>query len=185
MEAVETQKPSLVSHALKSGLYIGIFNAILTLLIYVIDPTIMVSMWFGIIILVINLALVIYFGSQYRKSVGGYLSFGPSFGHGYVTLVAAGLISIIFQILLYTVIDPELPELLARTSIENTVSMMESMGVSGSELDEQMYAMEESTKERFGVSGLLMGFVWSLLIYAIVALITGAFVKRNEPIDNI
>lgn len=184
METAEIEKPSPFAHALKSGLYVGIINALLTIILYVVDPTILANFGVGFGIILLNFVLVIVFGIQYRKEVGGYLSFGQAFLHGFLTFAVAGLIGILFNVLLYTVIDPDLPEVIAAAAMENTAEMLEGMGMAAGDIDAAMAEAEASTLDQYSVAGMLMSYVWALIIYAIVALITGLIVKKNEPVEN-
>ena len=69
--------------SLKSGLYVGIFGIIVSLLIYIIDPALFVKWWLGLGLIVINIVLVVYFGIQYRKNEEneGLLSFKEAYVH--------------------------------------------------------------------------------------------------------
>ena len=172
-------------NAVKSGVILGIINIIITALIYVVDPSLFVAWWFGLLILVVNVVIVVVMGIKYRNGIGGYMSFGNAFMHGFITLVMAGLLGTLFNILLYTVIDPDLSTYIAEESMENTARMMENFGADDNEIDEVLNDMEESTAERFTITGLSIQFLWSILVAAVIALITGLIVRKNEPIEDI
>jgi hypothetical protein len=176
-----TTAPTLVNHALRFGLIMGIIAIVLTLLLYVVDYSLLANWKIGILFLCIFLGYVIYAGINYRNSIGGFLSYGKAWQHGFLVLASAGLINILFAIILYNVIDPELPQKLTDVSIENAEKMLAGFGLSGDELDEQMEKMREDVPKRFSVSGQLISYLWALLIYAIISVITSIFVKRNEP----
>ncbi len=178
------ENESLPLNALKAGLTIGLINIVITVLLYVVDSALFAKWWVGILILVLNLVLVIVFGIKYRNSIGGFIPFGKAFLHGYITLIAGALLGLIFNILLYNVIDPDLPGVITDASIEATGSMMQSMGAPSDSIDETLAELETTMPQRFSTIGLVKQYGWTLLISAVVALITGLIVKKNEPIGE-
>ncbi|MEQ6166772.1 MULTISPECIES: DUF4199 domain-containing protein [unclassified Ekhidna] len=168
------------NHAIKSGLMVGVIGIVLTLLLYIVNAALLVSMWM-LLFFIVFLALVCYFGIQHRNEIGGYMSFGKAWVYSMQVFIAAGLLSTIFNLLLYNVIDPELPEMLADQSVENAESMMRNFGMPEDQMDEALEKTRSDTLDRFTVSGSVMGFLWGLIIYAILSLITGAIIKKKEP----
>ncbi|WP_420318032.1 DUF4199 domain-containing protein [Ekhidna sp.] len=168
------------NHAIKSGLIVGVIGIVLTLLIYIVNASLLVSMWMFLFLLVF-IVLVCYFGIQHRNEIGGYMSFGKAWVYSMQVFIAAGILSTIFNILLYNVIDPELPQLLADQSVENAESMMRNFGMPEDQMDEALEKTRVDTLDRLSVSGTLIGFLWGLIIYAIFSLITGAIIKKKEP----
>ena len=57
-EELEEAKTPL-QHGLKFGLILGMVSAIITILIYVIDPTLLANKWFGIIMIYVFFGLVV------------------------------------------------------------------------------------------------------------------------------
>ena len=168
------------NHAIKSGLMVGVISIVLTLLIYIVNPAGLASMWMLLFFLVF-IALVSYFGIQHRKEIGGYMAFGKAWVYSMTMLVVAGLVMTIFNILLYNVIDPELPTILADQAVENAESMMSRFGMPEDQMDEALEKTRTDTLDRFTVMGSIKGFLFGLIFYAILALITGAIIKKNEP----
>lgn len=177
----ENATPSFMNHALKHAVILGIVSVVLTLGAYAIDYTLLAAMSFGFISLGVYLAYGIYASINYRNEIGGYLSFGKAFQHGFVVFAVSALISTLFAILLYTVIDPELPAKITEAAMENAEKMLEGFGMSGDQLDEALAKTQEDTAKRYTVSGLAMSYVFTLIGCAIFALISGAIAKKKEP----
>lgn len=175
------QSNDLFKHAAKQGVIMGLIGVVLTTLIYLVDYTIMANMWFGLGMFAFFIGFVIYSGITYRNSVGGYLPYGKAFQHGYVTFLVGGVVGSIFSILLYTVIDPQLPQNLTDQIVENTEQMMQRFGAPEDQIDTQLEQMRKEMPERFSALGVIKQFAWGLLIYAILTAITSLFVKRNPP----
>lgn len=180
----EEKAPTLLSHALKWGVIAGAVSIALVVILYVVDYTMMVQLKFLLVSLLISLGLVSYAGVDYRKTVGGFLPYGKAWQHGYVTFVTSGLIYTLFAMLLYFVIDPELPEKLVEASLENARTMMENFGAPADQIDTEVEKARARTENQFTAGGLATGFGISLIIYAILASITALFARKNPPIDQ-
>lgn len=173
--------PSFINHAIKHALILGGISVVLTLAAYAIDYTLLASMWFGIISLVIYIGYGIYASINYRNEIGGYLSFGKAFQHGFVVFAVSALVSTIFTILLYTVIDPELPGKVTEVAVENAGKMMEGFGMPEEQMEEALAKTQEDTAKRYTPVGLATGYGFTLIGCAIFALISGAIAKKKEP----
>lgn len=180
MEPQAQQSNTPARAALNAGLVIGLVMLAINFIIYFIDYSFLVAAWYGISVLVIFFALVIYFGSQYRKEIGGYMDFGAAFQFSFVTLIISGLISTLGNMLLYFVIDPGLPELLVETQLENMVAMLDSFGAGDSISGDQIDEMRSDMANSFTIAGQFKAFGISLIVYAILALILGAILKKRD-----
>lgn len=177
----QTTSPTLINDTVKHGGILGIISIALTLVFYVVDYALLADWKVGLFSFAIFIGYAIYAGIGYRKEIGGFLSFGKAFQHGFLIFAISALISTIFNILLYTVIDPELPAKVTEVAVENAEKMMEGFGMSGDAMDEAMAKTRKDTEERYTIVGLAMGYVWALIGCAVFALITGAIVKKKEP----
>ncbi|MBN7817909.1 DUF4199 domain-containing protein [Algoriphagus pacificus] len=167
--------------AIQPGLTIGLVSLALTFIAYFIDATLLGSAWFGLIAIVIFFVLIIYFGKQYRTEIGGYMTFGTAFNFSFIAILISGIISLIGQLLLFHVIDPSLAGVLSDQAFENALSMMENFGASADSMSpEQLEDMRANTSRQFTLSGQLMGFGIGIIIYAIIALILAAILKKRD-----
>lgn len=182
MEETSTPQVSLVQHAAKWGAIIGGASVVLTLLIYIVDYTLLAN-WKMLILLLVFLGLVIYAGINYRNQIGGYLAYGKAFQHSFVTFAVMGIITTIFTMLLYTVIDTELPAKLIEVSIENAQKMMEGFGMPEDQMDKALEDARTRSVDQFSIVGLAKGYGFGLILYAILSLIGALFVRKNEPVE--
>ena len=149
------------------------------MIVYIIDPLLMIKWWFSLSSLVLFIALVSYFGIQYREMLGGFVSFKIAYIYSILTFVLAGLIGTAFSILLFQVIDPDLPQLMSEAIIEQTVEMMEGFGANQEIIDEAIEDADPAAS--FTVMGQIKSFGMVLIFYAVMSLITGAIIKRKVP----
>ncbi len=184
MEEQNTQPaPSLVSHAVKHGVILGVISIVIVVLCYVVDLSMLATFKFLIFILLVGLGYVIYSGINYRGEIGGYMPYGKALQHGFLVLAISGLVSTIFNLLLYNVIDPDMPQKLTDAIIANTEEMMASFGAPQDTIDQQIATMRTEMVNNFGVFGLIKSYLMALIWYAIIALITSLFVRKNEPVE--
>lgn len=177
----ENVAPSFMNHAGKHALILGGISVVLTLAAYAIDYTLLASMKFGLLSLVIYLGYGIYAGINYRNEVGGYLAFGKAFQHGFVVFAVSALISTAFNMILFTVIDPELAAKVTEVAVENAEQMMAGFGMPEDQMEEALAKTQEDTAKRYTVGGMAMGYGFTLIGCAIFALISGAIAKKKEP----
>ncbi len=167
--------------AIQPGLTIGLVSLALTFIAYFIDATLLGSAWFGLVALVVFFALIIYFGRQYRSELGGFMTFGVAFNFSFIAILISGIISLIGQVLLFHVIDPSLPGVLGDLAFENSLKMMENFGASPDSLPPgQLEEMRASTANQFTLKGQLTSFGIGIVIYAIIALILAAILKKRD-----
>lgn len=169
------------NHAIKTGLIVGVINIVLYLTIYIVDYTIMANWWLGFLLLGVAIAIVCYFGVQYRTSIGGFLEFGKAWVYSIIALAISGILGTIFSVVLYTVIDPELPGLLTEAIVEKSEKMMASFGMPDDQIEEQMEKIKEDTRSNFSALGFVKSYFISLIGYAVFALLSGAIIKKKEP----
>ncbi len=181
MEDNSTPAPTLMQHAIRWGMITAAVSIIFTMTLYVVDYTLMVQLKFLFLVLAVYFGITIYAGIDYRKSIGGFLPYGKAFQHGFLILAVSGLIASIFNLLLYFVIDTELPQKLVDASIENTRAMMEGFGAPEDSIDEALEKAKESTAEQFTITGMAKGYIMIAVFSAIMALISSLFVRKNQP----
>ena len=81
---MESKQNNYLQDIITNSLLLTSILIIYGLLIYVIDISLYVKWWYGISVLVISVALLIYFGINYRNSIGGILSYKDSFIYLYI-----------------------------------------------------------------------------------------------------
>lgn len=181
MEENATPSTTLMNHALKWGGILAGISIVVVMLIYAIDYTMMAGFSFLGIMLVVGLVFVTYAGINYRNEIGGYIPFGKAFLHGFAVFAIGGIVTTLFNLLLYKVIDPSLAENLTEAIISNTESVMQRFGAPQESIDEAIDKMREDMPNNFSTFGLLKNYFTGLIWYAILSLITGLIVKKNQP----
>ncbi|MEY3643800.1 MAG: hypothetical protein RLZZ207_494 [Bacteroidota bacterium] len=175
------QAQSPIQSAVRPGITLGLISLVLTYFAYFIDSSYLASAYFGLVAMVIFFGLIIYFGKEFRKELGGFMSFGTAFKFSFFAILISGFIGLVGSILLFHVIDPSLPQVLGDITFESQLEMMESFGASPDSLaPEVLDEMREASASNFTLIGQLKGFGFGLIAYAIIALILGAILKKKD-----
>ncbi len=177
----EKDTPTLIQHALRWGLIVGAISIAITCVLYAVDYAMLANWKTGILMFAILIGVTIYAGVNYRNEIGGFIPYGKAFQHGFVLMAVSGLIGTAFTMLLYTVIDPELPAKLTDVAIENAEKMLQGFGIPPDQMDKAMEDARRRTENQFSIKGIGMSYGIGLIIYAVLSLITSIFVKKNPP----
>jgi hypothetical protein len=179
----ETQvSESPVQHAVKNGAILGAVVMVLTILSYMVSIPFMGTFKFILLIFTLYIGFVIYFGIDYRNSIGGYIAFGKAFLHGFIMLAVAGAVGVLFGLLLYNVIDTELGQKLTDAIVTNTEESMRNFGAPEGRIESQLAQMREDMPKNFTPLGQIKGYLIGLIWNAVIVLITSLIVRKSEPV---
>lgn len=168
-------------YVLKCGLILGLIQCGLALLAYLMGLEWIVSFTFGILNILVLVAGPIYCALRWKKQEGGFLDFKTAFLIIFIVFAASGFIALGYNVLMYTVIDPEIPAQIKEAVIERTFSMMERFGAPEEAIEKAIEDIEKTDME-FTPSSLIKGYFTSWLWGAIIALVGAAIIKKNRPI---
>lgn len=159
------------------GIALGVILALITATMYSIDLKLFVSNWTGPSIFVINLIVGITLLVKTKKDLNGSFSFKEAFTTYFIAILAALLISTLFSILLFNIIDPEAKETISEYLIKYMAEMLQKFGTPASAVNEALAKMRETNP--FSTLEQLKGLVFSLALYSILGLILAAFFKSK------
>lgn len=183
----DASKSQLLSHAAKYGAILGLIHFIIFIVLYIVDPTLVVGLIYLAIVLLLNFIYPSIMGVKYRKEeAGGYLSFGNSFLYGFGVLLTSGLLSLILNILISSLVLTEMPGVLAEAQVENSVEMARMFGAPDDALEKMENDMDvDKLRSQFSALGQIKNFWLPVIFYAIGGLILGLIIRKQEPIDDI
>lgn len=164
--------------AAKIGLFLGLFVIVATTLVYTIDLSLFTASWYGMA----NMAIVIAFGVtaaiQAKKSQGGFLTFRQTFTSFFIAVLVGLFLSTVFSILLFNIIDPEAKQIITDNVIKMTAGLMEKFGTKPADINEIIKEMKKT--DSFGVYGQLKGFLFNIIIYSVIGLVTALIIRRER-----
>lgn len=161
----------------KGGLILGLISVLISVITYVLGPISNTPIWVSVLSYLILLGGAWYFTVNYRNTIcEGYISYGKAFTYGWFTIMFAGVISVLFNVLLQTVIDPGYMEKVMEFQREQLYA---KGGMSDAQIEQ---SIEIATK--FMTPGFLVffGLLGSALQGLIVSLISSAFARKERPV---
>jgi len=164
------------------GVYGGLAMIIYGLLTYMAGVETMATWWVGLLAFPVIIAFLVWAGRSAKSANGGYLTLKEAFISIFTAGVVMSVISFIFNVLLYNVIDPELGERLVEQILIKTESMMEGFGVPDSDIDKAITDMEKDLPGQFKLAGQLKSLLQALIFQAILSIVIAAIVKKNPPV---
>ncbi len=167
------------STAIKYGLIVAAIGIGFMLMAYLINLEILTKWWVGIALWVVALVLFIVAVSKARAQMGGIISFKEAFATFIVAYLVNAVLTTVFSLLLFNVIDPDAAERLQDMIIESTAQTMENFGAPEESIDETISQMSEASQ--FGVGQQIRGFFTGIIIYSVIGLIVAAVMKKKRP----
>jgi|SRR6185436_12233130 len=176
---------NITSYFIRQGIIFSLINILLTLVIYFSGPDFIANHYILVPVFLLLLAIVypIIITIQYRKANGNVLLFKDAYKISFFMLAVSGLITAIFGIILYHVIDPDYPRLIVERLTEKITEMMASAGLSEEKIQEALD--KQNLSDKFTIKGQITSYLYSLVFYGIFSLIVAAVAKRSpEPFEN-
>jgi len=168
----EKRNRAEITTSLSWGVILGLISILFTTILYMLDQSF--NQKLGYIGMAITFIVLSFAMESYRDNVlGGIMPFGKAFGFGALVCIVSALISSIYQIILYQLIDPGLQEKL----IQFTIDQMLERGVPEEQIDLVMDKMKIFLDPNFRIfsSFMMAGFFGIIL-----SLIVGAIQKKEE-----
>ena len=169
---------------LKNGLIYGLLSIVYLMITYIMGIEIMTSIWNTVVQIIVFFGLFVYIGLEARKAFGGYVTFGDAFKSIFLSFALGAFLTLLFNFVLNTMIDPELPGKVFDEGIVTAISMMEKLGMSEDEVEKvyaEMVSKKEDVYDSFTLTGFLLSYVYFLFGGAIGAALAGLIVKKSDP----
>lgn len=162
------------------GIITGVISVLITSSIYIVDLSLMTKWWLGLTILVVYIVIGCVLLAKTKKDLGGFMSFKEGFTTYFISALIGIAISVIFNILLFNVIDPEAAVTLKEMTLKSTADMMKNFGAPTSEIKKAIEKMENY--DQFSTLEQLKGSIWSIVGASIFGLILAAIFKKDKPV---
>ncbi len=181
---MEEKNKQITSLSLKNGLILGIISIVLSATLYFVDPLFVIThFWVALIVGILNIVLLVVFGLNIRKEIGGFWNFSQAFKSFLIISLILIISTTIYSIVIVKIVNPDYPAQAASALIDAQKKMMSSFNLSPDQIDEAI-AKAGNMEEKFqpSVKNLTTNFAISLAIYAVISLILAAILKKHEPL---
>ncbi len=170
----------LKQYILKSGFLLGMIYIVIDIYKYFGGAEFFLSYYLAFASIGLSIIFPIYYSIQYRKSKENFIDFRSAFTCCTGILIAGGFIHLVFQILLFNIIDTEFATDLLDATINMSVEQLESFGMSESDIEQTIMSIENSSS--YNPINMLKGFGFIIVCYTIFGLIVASIIKKDKSI---
>ncbi len=162
---------------IKYGLITGGVSILLTLLSYLTGNAVKPNVLISVISFFLPIILIILGIKTYKTANNGFISWKESVKIGIGIAIIWGILSLVFQYILETYIDPTIFD----QKLQYTVTSLQKWGLDDDKIEEVIKQTKESQNS---ISAKIMGILGFLLVGFITSAITGLIIKKNEDDIN-
>lgn len=166
MEETKIMSPQL------KGLLIGLVIIVLGIAGYFSELAF--SGWYNWAVNGVLLIAIIFACIHFANQKEGFVTFGNVFSHGFKVTVVATLILLVYTLLAFTVLFPEMKEKI----FEMQQAEMEKQDMDAEKLEQAMGFMK-----KFFMIFLVLGVIFGNLIFGCIASLIGAAVAKKKPLN--
>ena len=159
------------------GIIGGIISIAITLYAYLIDLTIFGSLWLLLFVVILYVVINIVLLSKTKKELNNNFSFKEAFTTFFISMVISVGMSVVFNIILFNVIDLELAEKVKQVAMESTSNLMKKFGAPTSEIIKAVKEIEQS--DNYSVGKQIQGLFMNIVVSSIFGLIFAAIFKSK------
>lgn len=170
--------------AINNGVIIGIIGSLLGILPYYIAPSMMGSIWYGLVVSLISLVIYIILTFDLRKKIGGYWTFREALKGIFLMAFIAGLIVTVINNVFFKLIEPGAFAKISEFVQQGLSNSFAKMGMNQDQIDVEVGKALQRLKAQLdpGPKELMLHLGISVLVQFIMSLIFAAFFKKNPPI---
>lgn len=174
---MEENQPKTGKFALTYGLLLGAITVIFAFMLYSMDMHYQGGMAVMLISVGLMLAAVIIGMLQFKKTNNGFMTFGQALKIGVGICLIGGIIGIIFNQIMSSVIDPEM---MTKAMEYQRGQLMEGTALTPEQIDQQI---EMGQKFSTPSMQILFGLIFSVVLGFIVSLIPALVLKKQEVLE--
>ena len=165
-------------YILKNGLVLGGIYVAIDVIKYLYGAEFFVNNYVSFAALLLAAIFPIYYLLQYKKSKDGFINFRSAFTICTGILIASGFILLVFDILLFNIIDPGFSTELLDVTINSAVVQLEAFGMPDEQISSAIEMME--AEANFSPFNMLKGFGFTIVGYTLFGLLVAAITKKNN-----
>ncbi|MBL6662775.1 MAG: DUF4199 domain-containing protein [Flavobacteriales bacterium] len=171
-------------YILKNGLVFGAISIILNSAAYSLGVDFFMSPALLISKIVIYVTVIIFLVLNFRKIIGGYISFKDTFSVSLGITAAGSFISTLFIILLFNFIDSNFAVLIKEATIEKLMMSLEQMPEGNAFYENIENSIDEIEKTNiYSVNNQWKALIQEIFSYSVISVIIALFIKKDKPIE--
>ncbi|MFZ4262663.1 DUF4199 domain-containing protein [Sphingobacterium sp. HJSM2_6] len=187
MSLENNETPNILKKTIIYGVLLGVFSLITSVISLYITKTatglITSAILAGVINYVLFIAVAVFFTIALRKAIGGYWSFSTALKTIFIMFAINTVISTLGTMMVNQMM-PTLQEESIDNTLNLTIELLESTGVSDEQIDAKIAEIEQQKEDlaNLTIGQQIKGLMVYFLLYFVVALIFAAIFKKEKPI---
>jgi len=170
---MEENQPKTGKYSLNYGLILGAISVVFAIMLYSMDAHTSQDPSNTVISIVIMVGVIFWGIISFRKANGGFLTISEALKLGAGIALVAGIIGVLYTILLANVLDPEFAVKIA----ENQKAAGEA---AGQMTDAQIQQQYDGTVNYFWVSYPII-LIFNIIVGLLIGLVGGLILKKAKP----
>lgn len=166
---------SIKKNGLTFGVILGVFLVLITTTMYVVDLSLFTNWWIGILNFIIIVGIAIYCSIASKKAVNGIMNYKEAFLSFILPIIVGVGIYVLFNILLFNLIDPSAKDVLTENIIATTKEMMSKFNVPAAEVNKAIAEIE--SKDNFSPLAQFQSYFFYIAFYAVLGLLIALIFK--------
>lgn len=173
---MEENKPKTGSFALKFGGILGLVGIVFAVMLYLAGMQYEQGWQISVINVIITIGVITWGMFEFRKANNGYLKLGEAMKIGIGIALIGFIISMAYQMIFIYVIEPDF--MTNVLEVRKNEMIAKNPNMTQEQVDQSVEMMK-----KFSGPGMMLAFgaIGSIFISAIISLITGLILKRDEP----
>ena len=165
-------------NGLSFGLISGVVSVLITAILYSVNLNLFLSGWITFLKISLFISFAITLILTTKKELQNNLGFKDTFTTYFLFAVTSLLISTLFEVILFNLIDPSLKETLKEMSIKYAVELLQKFDTPAAKINEAIKNIKDN--DQFSILQLIKGYFTYLLVSCILGLIlSGIFKSKN------
>ncbi len=165
------------------GLYAALISILFSVIVYVTD-FVMMSMWSGIVIFLVNFLLSVFilafFGRKFRNAFSPEsFKYSSALKNAMIMVAAIAIVGFVYNFAFSTWIEPNYEERVRVEMASKVEQMMYEQGVPQSKIDKTIDDMLKQPKTS-AIKSAGFSIIWTLIMGFFSALIACAFVRKKS-----
>lgn len=170
----------MTNHPVRNGLMAGGILMALSLVLYVTDKGLLLSistlLEFGVVIFFMTRAV-----SETKNEMKGWISFGDAFKPAWLTFILATTIATVFTFIMMNYVDPGLKDQIRIMQVDAFEQAASWFKIS--DTDKQTYIDTLETTDAFGINSLAFSLPFSFIFPGVLyAMVISLIMKKEAPI---
>jgi hypothetical protein len=166
---------NIKKNGLTLGVIMGVILVLITTTMFVVDLSLFTNWWIGVVNFVIIIGIALYSSISSKKELKGIMNYKDAFLSFILPIIVGVAIYVLYNIILFNVIDPNAKIVLTENIVAMTKEMMGKFKLPATEINKAIAEIEN--KDNFGPLAQFQSYFFQIAFYAVLGLLVALVFK--------